>query len=294
MSATPAPHTMIVAQLGFNGLGHDVTEPKLDIAYAQYQVSDAFKFNVGRVKQPFGEYTEFFDVGTAHNMLSLPHGVYDVSGMMGEVYNGVGFTGGVYSQNGWGLRYDGYAGDFNAATARPWQGLEETSRLFHELIGGRAIVDLPISGLSVGASAYTGHLDDTTDIGSGERHSVFAVQADWSFRSLTLRGEAMTQREPDIHENAAYVEGTFRLTGGWQLSGRVDHSLAGGPEPDAAPRPLSRHTDVAAGLNYWIAPNFVLRAEIHDITGNRFIEPHTASELGKRTRVVQFGSQFSF
>src|SRR4051812_48792419 len=59
-NANPAPKTSIVAQLGFNGLGEDVTEPKLDILFAQYTISDALKLNVGRVKQPFGHYAEIF------------------------------------------------------------------------------------------------------------------------------------------------------------------------------------------------------------------------------------------
>src|SRR3954470_6285264 len=42
MSAIPGPRIAVVGQVGFNGIGQDVTEPKLDIIFAQYTVSDAF------------------------------------------------------------------------------------------------------------------------------------------------------------------------------------------------------------------------------------------------------------
>jgi hypothetical protein len=294
--AVPAPNVTVVAQLGFNGLGHDVTEPKLDILFAQYTFSDALKFNIGRVKQPFGHYTEIFDVGTAHNMLALPHGVYDVSGMMGEVYNGVGLTGGVFQANGaWGLRYDGYVGDLTIVTRRPWEfDPSEHTRLFHEVLGGRVIVDTPISGLSLGVSGYTGHLDDSTDVDSGERHDVIAAQAEWLSGRYGMRAELATQSENGVRENAGYLEATLRLSEDTQLAGRYDASRASGEDALGAPSSLLRHSDIGGGVNFWVASGFVLRAEYHNVTGNRFISPLRVSPLGKRTNVLQFGSQFSF
>jgi len=295
-SSAPAKDVTVVGQLGFNGLGHDVTEPKLDILFAEYTISDALKLNIGRVKQPFGHYTEIFDVGTAHNLLSLPHGVYDLSGMMGEVYNGVGFTGGVFAPSGhWGLRYDGYAGDLVVQTARPWEPEPgERSRLFHEVLGGRAVVETPVPGLDIGASAYTAHLDDSTDMDSGERHTVIAGQVEWLGSHYGLRGEIVSQSELSFRENAAYLEGTAKLSSLLQLVARYDASHASGGDTFDAAKPLLHHTDVAGGINLWVASGFVLRAEFHSVTGNRFVAPVDASYIGKRTNVVQFGSQFSF
>ncbi|MEP6832990.1 MAG: hypothetical protein ABJB74_06325 [Gemmatimonas sp.] len=294
LSATPAPRVAMFTQLGFDGVGHHVTEPKLDIVFAQYQLSDRLKLNVGRVKQPFGEYSEIFDVGTAHNMLMLPHGVYDVSGTMGEVYNGVGFTGGIFSASRWGLLYDGYVGNVAVTTLRPWQDTEERSRLMHEVLGGRTVVETPISELSFGVSAFTGHIEDSHDGTLSERHSVFGAQLDWATTRFGLRSEVTRQQEPDVHETAAYIEGTARFAKNWQLSARWDASRASGIELANAAPALARHTDAAVGLNYWITTGFVLRAEFHDVAGNRFIAPLQAVDLGKRTRVLQFGSQFSF
>jgi hypothetical protein len=296
-SAAPSSNVSLVGQLGFNGLGEDVTEPKLDILFAQYTISDALKLNIGRVKQPFGLYTEVFDVGTAHSMLALPHGIYDAAGMMGEVYNGVGFTGGVFEASGkWGLRYDGYAGDVTIATRRPWRpDPEEHAHLYHDVVGGRAVVETPVPGLALGVSAFTGHLFDTTDVESGEPHRVVAAQGEWIYRHFGLRGEVAAHEDADDdREIAAYVEGTLRLSPSLQVAGRFDRSHVSGEDAIGSPTPLLRHTDLSGGVNWWVAPSFVIRAEYHSVVGNRFISPLSPSQLGRRTNIVQFGSQFSF
>ena len=295
-NAAPAAKVNVVGQLGFNGLGHDETEAKLDILFAQYSVSDALKLNVGRVKQPFGLFTELFDVGTARNMLALPHGIYDLSGMMGEVYNGVGLTGGVYSGDArWGLRYDAYVGDVTIQTTRPWeQDPNERTRVFHEVVGTHAVLETPIRGLSFGLSGYTGHLFDTTDVGSGERHGVSAAQVEWMRDRWTVRAELASQTEGGLREDAGYVEGTYYLTTRWQVVTRFDRSRAFGDDAIGASNALLHHSDVAGGLNFWVSPGFVLRADVHSVNGNRFIAPLGVSRLGERTHIVQVGSQFSF
>ncbi|MEP6763135.1 MAG: hypothetical protein ABJB66_02430 [Gemmatimonadaceae bacterium] len=294
LSAVPAPRIALATQIGFNGLGEDRTEAKLDIVFAQYHFSDKFNFNVGRVKQPFGEYTEIFDVGTAHNMLGLPHGEYDDSGMMGEVYNGVGFTGGVFADSRWGLRYDGYVGDIALRVTRPWADQVESIKLLHEVIGARTIVETPVDGLSFGVSIYTGHLDDVNDPDSRERHTVVGAQADWANNRFGVRTEATRRQERNLSESSAYLEGTARLNPSWQLAARLDHSQAAGADFNGASSSLGQHTDIAIGLNYWFAPGFVLRAEFHDVAGNRFVVPLRPQDTGRRTHVVQFGSHFSF
>jgi hypothetical protein len=216
--------------------------------------------------------------------------------MMGEVYNGVGFTGGLYTADTrWGVRYDGYVGDLTIQTQRPWQAAnEERTRLFHEVIGGRVIVETALRGLEVGVSGYTGHLDDSTDVDSGERHGVVGGQVEYMHRGFDVRSEVTTQVEGGLRETAAYVESTQRLTEHWQLAARLDQSHAFGSDVAGAPYALIHHRDVAGGVNLWVAPSFVLRFEYHNIDGNRFATPLNPGQLGKRIQTVQFGSQFSF
>ena len=97
-----------------------------------------------------------------------------------------------------------------------------------------------------------------------------------------------------LREVAAYAEGTAHVTDNWQLVARYDRSKASGSDAVGAPSALLRHDDVAGGVNFWLSPSFVLRAEYHIVTGNRFASPVSPAQLGKRTRTVQFGSQFSF
>jgi hypothetical protein len=66
---------------------------------------------------------------------------------------------------------------------------------------------------------------------------------------------------------------------------------------------LKEHRDIAAGVNYWLNSNFVLRANYHMTEGNRFLYPATirelqsaiaAGELDSDSSALIVGAQFSF
>jgi hypothetical protein len=213
----------IHAQNSWTTGGDEVgTSADLDYAFAEWVVSDKLQFRLGAVKQPFGIYTEIFDVGTVRPFLALPQSIYGGTGFAGEAYKGVGLTGAFYSKRGWGLAYDAYVGGMNIEEsaapvdyllegASAVQGLEiETTR---DAIGGRLILRTPIDGLSFGTSAYTGVL--ATD--EAPRRTVVAGHAElvndkWSLRGEFAHESSMELGGVPMRVNGGYVEAGYRFT----------------------------------------------------------------------------------
>ncbi len=287
----------------------DVTATEIDYAFAEWRVSDALKLRVGKVKQPFGIYTEVFDVGTVRPFLSLPQSIYGPVGMIAVGYQGLGLRGTRPIGRGWQLAYDVYVGGIQLAEyIAPFQFLRgDTIELglaresTRDLMGTRLVLSLPVPGLSVGGSAYTG---EEGDPGSTFRHSLFGAQAEYLSDHLWLRGEYTHEIEQqEGGSDAFYGEAAYFLTRQWQLAARYEQltTTRTGVDPSLAPS-LFKHDEFALGLNYWIAPEFVLKGSYHAVRGNRIAGPDqdelaataAAGQLKDRTRLVQLGVQFSF
>ena len=153
-----------MSQVKFNFDGE--TQASLDYAFGQYKFRDDLKLRAGQVRQPFGLYTEVMDVGTLHPFLYLPQSQYGPTAVVAEAYRGIGLTGNFALP---GLRhisvdYDVYGGGLNRKEAeftldmyRALQGRKKFEDVGNEigtevtdqLYGGRAMFNLPISGLRV-------------------------------------------------------------------------------------------------------------------------------------------------
>jgi Phosphate-selective porin O and P len=274
--------------------------PSLEYAFAEWRFSDAVKLRAGRVKQPFGLYTEIFDVGTLRPFVTLPQGIYGPVGFVSEGFDGVSLTGRIPSGR-WAVGYDLYGGSigFSADQARQdilndGSVVAEGERL-RDTIGGRLNLETPVTGLVVGASAYTG----TEDAG---RHSVVGIHAVYLSERWSVRTERAHESEDrGVKADAFYVEAA-RQFAKWQVAARYDLSTTSeGTAPPAA-ESLRHHHDASVGLNYWFAPGFVLKLSYHHVEGNRFAHPPAElisqairdGQLNDRTNMVVLGSQFSF
>src|SRR5262245_21539680 len=107
--AQPVDRLTIATNLSLEQ-GHEGFEPQVDYAFAEWAFSDRLKLRAGRVKQPFGLYTEIFDVGTVRPFTTLPQGLYGASGFVAEGFDGLGLTGRLAASGGWALGYDVYGG----------------------------------------------------------------------------------------------------------------------------------------------------------------------------------------
>jgi hypothetical protein len=286
--------------------GKEGTEVRLHYSFAEWRFSDKVKLRAGKVKQPFGISAEVFDVGTLRPFFELPQAIYGPIGLVGESYKGIGFTGYLDLKGGWGLTYDLYGGgqehEEYVAPEAVVLGEEfsngNTLERIRNLVGGRVVVETPVLGLRLGASAYTGD-----EVGSAHLHGI-AAQVEYLAGPWSARSEyAHEAVKDDLVVNAFYAEVAYHIDPHWQVAGqygRLTSDVLAIPEP-AAPSLLD-HKEVALGLNYWWNPNFVFKLSFHRVDGNRFAGPDplelaqavASGTLKEKTNLVLFGAQFSF
>jgi hypothetical protein len=308
VTAVVSPKLLVIAQPEWRQ--DEELELELDYAFAEWAFSDALRFRAGRVKHPFGIYTEIFDVGTVRPFQGLPQAMYGPVGFIAEGYNGVGIRG-RRAMGRWNLSYDAYFGGLEVPSDEgpihllrgvgPEEGEEEEERRIRDVVGGRAVVALPVDGLSLGASGYTGRHGEGDDT---IRHSAFGVQAEFTSERWWLRTEAVRHFERGVSSSTAvYGEAAYFLTSRWQLAARYGRNDTDLDEGDASLAPsLLEHEEWAAGVNLWLAPEFVLKGSFQLIHGNRLAGPSgddlpavvEAGALRRTTRLVQAGAQFSF
>ena len=319
--AIPVTDRLTIDAQPFWHAGHHAnqTSSGIDYVFAEWKFSDFLRLRAGSVKQPFGIYTEVFDVGTVRPFAALPQGVYGAGGMIGKAYSGLGFTGSTFTGGGWGFGYDIYGGgletfemDVPLQVAREGADTSRAlnlaqSRALRDVIGGRFILYTPIDGLSLGVSGYTG----TRPLTIEQRRNTVGAQAEFLNDRWSVRGEWVQSTDSKLQEaSGAYGELALRLTAGWQVAGlystqRTSLFSANQAALDAniarAPKLLD-HDEMGAGINYWFTPNFVLKTSVHWVEGNRYAFPDPVrlrsivanGRLTDKTTTVLVGSQLSF
>jgi hypothetical protein len=306
VTAQPAERTTVHAQL-FVEKEEEGAEASVDFAFAEYAFSPLLAFRVGRVKQPFGIYTEIYDVGTLYPFVSLAQGIYGPAGFVTEGYQGAGFTGRWNAESDWSIQYDLYGGEMESAlmmpAAAPEAGEEAAAETeegeidIQDMVGGRINVSTPGEIMTCGVSAYTGTSDNETSAAGDEelRHTAFGAHAELVVAATTIRAEYARQDAEEYTVNAAYGEASWKVSPHWALAVRYDWSdteLEDGAGVDAT---LLEHRDFGVAVNYFFNPNFVLKLAWHLVEGNRFTtvdDEDTA--MDEKTSLVTFGTSFSF
>lgn len=323
LNASLGDRLMIAAQAEWMMEG-DETVTDLDYVFAQWRFANSLFLRIGQVQQPFGIYTEVYDVGTLRPFLELPQGVYGVSGFIAESYLGAGITGDFFTRSNWTIAYDLYVGElktpmghwvmgYDFVTGEPVAGNQDTFDLSN-MIGGRLVVTTPVTGLGFGASFYNGEPEGFGGLTDGfvmeGRRTVVGFQLEYNTDSLWARGEYVTVAKgsvaldgAEITSDAAYAEIAYKLSPHWQLAGRYDwQDNVFGPGFDYGPQfsSLNEHRDLGFAVNYWFSPNLVIKTEYHKVDGNRFAAPDWDNfweifyGIEETTDVFQIGAQFSF
>lgn len=294
-------------------------EMDFDYAFAEWSFFDWLKLRIGKVKCPFGIYTEVYDVGTLRPFYSLPQAIYGTPSLVTESYYGLGFTGSYFFPGGWGMQYDVYGGDlflkaYVAQSPFDPENFETLIPRLHEMMGARTIVHTPLPGLGMGISLYTGDADfsmdagpfGTFDIAEG-RHVAYMVHTEYLTDVFSIRAEYEYLLKPSGDQNIElwgyYVEAAYRFLDHWQAAILFDQQKVEIVSEDI-PLPYlypTEHQEWVLGMNYWFNPNFVLKAAYHRVDGNLFAQPTDLfaslfgdSELEEITHYFVFGSQFSF
>jgi len=301
VTAAPAERFAVHAQTYWE-VSEAGIEPDVDFAFAEYTFFPALGLRAGRIKQPFGIYTEIFDVGVLFPFNNLPQGIYGPSGLVAESYMGVGATGALDIAGSLRLRYDLYGGEIESAFFTPWAEAEADALAdeqvldLEDVVGGRLQVGATDGSYTVGVSAYTGTADHEAsgEVAEHDRHSTIGAHAELMINAFTLRTEYVYKSVDDYTTNAAYAEVSYLLTPHWLVAVRYDWTKVdfdGVAEVDAA---LLESTDIGVALNYIVNPFFVVKLAYHMVDGNRFTTANEESAPDKKTSLITAGVSFSF
>ena len=310
--ATPYEHLGIYAQPSFTeSFGEN--EIGLDYAFADWFFRDALRVRAGKVKAPFLLYSEVYDVGTIRPFFELPPSIYQQ--FAPEAYKGIGVTGTHFFENGWGCAYDAYVGELDlmpqeVVFLEPEPDVYEFSPKIQDLVGVRFMIQPPVAGWNFGASAYRGSGSLTGESSSQvdrliDQYLFWGASLEYLSDRWWLRSEFLAQHENDAFGlDGVYVEPAFMITKHWQAAARYEWmEITVNALKSFVPRSFFEHQSVAVGLNYWINPNFVLKAAYHIANGNRCARPSELAGLiaafqqgdfEEETNLLSLGVQFSF
>lgn len=282
------PQFAVVAQVQFQG-SRDDFRADLDYGFLQWRFSGRTILNFGRVKHPFGIYSEFFDLGTERPFLTLPQGIYGPQGFTAESYEGVGVHGSWLGKRA-ELDYDVYAGKIlgevelpaglTSVTMAPIAGVEVLGprelgqRLddfeVKEMVGVRLNAGPRTSYLRLGFSAYVGkQVFEGSSVIAGilpeaveeRNYGVVAGHVDYTGELWWLRFEAGSfENDGFVRSTAAYGEIARFMSPRWQLALRYDFFDAEIPCANKAPSCLAPAL-LESGIPFETVTDFLLRHE---------------------------------
>ncbi len=321
----------ISAQIFSESEDEEITT-ELEYAFAEWTFTDQLKLRGGLVKQPFGIYTEVFDVGTIRPFFDLPQGIYGPAEITAEAYQGLGVTGFKQLESGWGFQYDAYGGEIGLDSTEAANSLlfeaedplfgqdadeePEQEEKIKDVLGGRLQFHSPGGNWTFGVSAYFGepeddddddddsdedddHDDDDEEMEGEEAsttHEVIGVHLQYLTSDWSVRLEYAHRNGGDdrVETDAAYLEVARYFGQKWQVAGRYDWAEVESDEGEDLPATLGEHEDRALSLNYWFSPNLVFKLSYHLVEGNLYATADDLDELEDETRLIQLGVQFSF
>lgn len=293
-STTFGDNLSITGQFAVRSRSGEDPGAELDYAFAQYKASDALQLRFGRSKHPFGIYTEVFDVGTLRPFFHLPLSIYGPAEVAAQSYDGAGVTGTLQMSGGMSVDYDAYVGEIAfSGEQRADEGEDLASEKIRDVFGGRVRFHTPIDGLSVGASAYSGIVEeDHEEEGEEESHvrnRGLGLHLEYAMHPFVLRAEVGDHDEAgEAEARGFYVEGAYRIRDKWELAARYDRFDVTEEDDDES----EEHRDLALGVNYWFNRNIVLKLSMHRVQGLAAAVPDDDGD--EKTNAIVFGSQFSF
>lgn len=320
VTALPYNNLTISTQLHLEELfNHEKME--LDFAFIEWAFSDLIKLRMGKIKCPFGIYSEIFDLGTSRPFYALPQAVYGTRGVVNKSYFGAGITGGYYTKSGWGLEYDLYGGEM---TFQDWYQqnvvqLPDPPYMYEvkmhitaynkDMLGGRLVLETPLDNLKVGVSCFYGYptlfMDDVLyeEYFKKGRFRSLDFHVEYLTESFSMRSEYLTTGRIGGNSwktKGYYLELSYKFLRNWQISALYDNYNVEDLDYIPVDQSQLEHEEYGLGLNYWFTPDLVLKVSYHIIDGNIFAEPESLLEavaqggLEHKTNVLIVGTQFSF
>ena len=160
VSAQPEPKLRIGVQARYFLLGNYENDIDLDWAQADYKVNEKFGFRVGKVKTPAGMLNEIQDIDPAYLWILLPQSIYPLASRNSTLahYGGVVYGSLPLGESLGKVEYRAYGGQRvvsgDDGYLQPFrdEGLTLPNGITGRVFGGTLIWDIPIQGLTAGAS----------------------------------------------------------------------------------------------------------------------------------------------
>jgi hypothetical protein len=282
------------------------SEVELDYLFLDWRPNDVYTLRLGRSKQPFGIYSEFFDLGTDRPFYDLPQSIYGPTEIVAESVDGLSFLA-RRDFAGSELRLEAYVGKVRFAATEPWEALEEGEEILEleeEDIDREETVGFRLewqnrTGFTAGVSAFRGedtHGGDEEEFGKARGVGGHLM---WDTGVWLVRAEAVHfEEEGNLDIEAAYLEAARHFGEHWQAALRWDYSTTEVEEADleeSGAEELGEHRDLALGVNYWVNPGLVIKLSHHWVEGERFL---AGGEIGtpeaNEARMVRLGVQFLY
>ena len=219
--------------------------------FVDYQISDAARAHVGRVKLPLGFYNEIIDAKSLQPAALEPVIYQGAADLVHDAYHGLGFD---YEQDiGKGhVLWQAWGG--NVYDRNPPEDTRDR-RAFGFRVGYRT----PVEGLRFMVSAYRTQVqtlaDDTM---SNEDRSILGVE--FVRDSIDLKAEYAKHKFLGVNSAGYYVQAGYAVGDKWKPYVRYDY---------IATDKAQRHDDAfqqkifVAGAGYKVSPNIGLKFENH-------------------------------
>ena len=232
-------------------------EMKIEWSYLEYLLSNSMKLRGGIVLTPFGIYNEIHDATPTYVSTRVPWGIYKADKLGGfamfpKFSTGINLLGNYESEGDLSLNYVVYVA--NGENAPDTKNEAEKDANDNKAIGGKVMVS-PMSGLTVGASYFTGK-KGTTELD----HSAWAGTVSYRMSPLSLRAEYASSELDDVTETGWYGEIAYRIN---VITPFVRYGTLD-PDDDTD---NDEWTELVYGINYEIEPNFIFKIENRQFGG---------------------------
>ncbi|MCP4685327.1 MAG: hypothetical protein GY867_07750 [bacterium] len=254
-TAKPSDQVFVRAQIV-----HQNNEVRVDWGFGEYRFNEYLAFKAGKVKLPFGLYTETMDVKAMQPFSYLP-GIY-FYGV--NSYNGVGLLGSYEAESGWGGEAEIFRGQ--SVTS------DGVGRL-KDLVGTQIWVTPPVMGAKAGFGYWQTEINvpgwPVMDV------SIAMISAEYVGDQILVRAEHnFTNANSEEVSTNTYVEAGYLIKELVQPVVRWANTKLENPEAELQARGLTAdETDIAFGVNIFPAEGFVFKAEHHIVDGNASLEP---------------------
>jgi len=219
--------------------------------FVDYQLNDALRAHVGRVKLPLGFYNEIIDAKSLQPAALEPSLYQTAADMVHDAYHGVGID---YEQDlgGGHLLWQGFGG--NTYDVNP--PVDSRDR---RMFGGRVTYRTPVDGLRFMLSGYRTQVELLADHSlSTEDRTI--VSAEFVRDGWDVKAEYGSHKFVGVSSLAYYAQGAYTVAEKWTPYVRYDYVTT---DKSQRQDPAFEQKTVAVGLGYKLGSNIGLKIENH-------------------------------